>query len=387
MKAFTWGGIAIVVVVLVGACEPDEPECRVDAACPDGEICLSARQRCGLPGDEGASCHRDRECRPGLVCNTGPGTPGTCLVPGGVGASCSTSEDCAADLLCNVLGDEALCLPAGDAGALCSGDPVDGDLHWDDANEGPFLCDAGLVCIDGHPDWSVSTCELPQVSGGTCREDPDCAAGLVCHRKDHEVGACGPPSVAGEGCVGDHDCAYGLVCNQGFNSPRCTEIGDAGRRCARSGECALGLGCNLGMNPSVCTVPGGEEAICGGPLDCKPHLACAITGASGGEVLSGTCEAPAGTGAPCGDDEDCFGDLVCHHGFDPPYCSRPTGDGSVCTRHEECGPGVICYANYSYNHGPYCRPQGIYGFPCDSDEDCSGVFYCSPSMIPHCISV
>lgn len=153
-----------------------------------------------------------------------------------------------------------------------------------------------------------------EASGGSCRNDDDCASDLVCLDPDPSP-ACGIPPR--EGCASSSDCASGLVCHaiqdtcspDGVGSecrPPCA--GDAacgeGFRCSGSDgaciavQCTEGTACRAFQRCDIAAIPAGA------PVHARHHgcasIPCDDDGAcpSGMACVNGVCQSGPGT---CGE--------------------------------------------------------------------------------------
>jgi hypothetical protein len=249
-KSIGFGGVAsllaLTVLLTLGACEKGAQvvtglgkPCTSAAECDGAQICLSDFPRgycsadCASDGDCDAdlcvndvclaACADDGDCRDGYSCiHTDPGR--ACAPPAlgfhALSDSCEDDADCGDGLTCLVVTDGArqcteTCtsvLNCG-TGALCIADlcrrtcDEDRDCHGD--QECASTAD-GLVCAP-----------VPPLSplGGTCADNDDCVAGLIC-LTDAPNGYCTRE------CDNAEDCTDG-VCHDGFCFSGCSATASA----------------------------------------------------------------------------------------------------------------------------------------------------------------
>lgn len=158
-----------------GTCQAavaDGAACDGSAPCVAGDTCsFSASgavcKKLGPPGDVGATCSTNAECKAPNHCALGSGSTGTCAAPVGSGGSCVETTDCDSGLICMGGSTRTCSAPLG-AGAACTGG---------DCGVG-YACDADLTChavefvapggtCDGDERFcSKGSCPLPQDGSG-----------------------------------------------------------------------------------------------------------------------------------------------------------------------------------------------------------------------------
>jgi hypothetical protein len=122
---------------------------------------------------------------------------------------------------------------------------------------------------------------------------------------------------------------------------------------------------------------GGEEEAACGPESCLPEGACRTTGDC--DSAAGYDCVPPGTPDACGTcfdgmdeclaDDDCGATEVCVKRDEPCLCHPYWACVPGCTADEGCAEGEACVDGH-------CGPA-----PCDTDEDCPGLFSCSDAGI------
>jgi hypothetical protein len=277
------------------------------------------------------------------------------------------------------------CIPLGREGETC-----------DEESDG-LVCEAGLLCLDGH-------CGHLSAIGEACDDELPCEPCARC-----EDGICEPSTTCGG--VDEAECGFGARCRRGecralaaldeacdvvqcepdlvclVATLRCTRppavlepcvsTVEAGTSCGRdlrcaagtcaawpgpgeacSGRCASGLSClasvcvphaELG---ETCDPSGSTAPICAFGTYCTPTRTCIAQSADGAfcndpvECIGGFCDEHACRGLP-GEDERCLAGLcgagllcsiadVCVTG-EGAGCLEPCGIGLVCSRRFECG--------------------------------------------------
>lgn len=219
------GDCASGLVCAAGKCAaPDFADrgsaCANPAGCGGDVQCqASARRVCRAP-DTGAGCSADAECGAGNFCDAS-----VCKPAPGLDEACGNGVACATGLACGFSGKggpgpnpfEGLCRPLPTSGEGCAL-----------AEGGPFVCDAGLACVQG-------TCGPPPTDGQGCAVGAiRCADGLGCKVASPEA-ICAPRVVAGEPCQLDDTCGEGLFCD--FNANTCRAFYSLGAACANGNEC------------------------------------------------------------------------------------------------------------------------------------------------------
>jgi hypothetical protein len=199
--------------------EQAEPVCDLGCrpgTCPDGAFCDTATRLC-LPG-----CEDDAACPQGQTCVSyeEEGAPARACV-----------------LTCE---DDAIC----DVTEFCGPDPVFGaDVCQTGCRLAPDACPQGLVC---NPDTR-------QCLGATCQNDSQCPQGQICRDGQGacDVGCranaqCGSALCDTDAslctCDDNNDCRQGQVCDGVF----CI------RACQQDSECPPGLSCEAGLCVQRC---------------------------------------------------------------------------------------------------------------------------------------
>jgi len=269
----------------------------IDAACTDGrdcatnlvcadEVCAAPRQAdtgkaCGGPADcsgdteciaslrklcsapvSGGACRFDDDCPATEWCEVNSEGEGSCKLGGANGESCASGTVCLEGLACDAsTGD---CGPLPTSGQICAL-----------GRFGPFVCAAGLACLDG-------TCGNLPGNGEPCAQGtPACATGLGC-AFEAEGSTCRPKAGQGAECQSNDICQGTMFCDFGTN--QCTTFFTAGELCTDGNECG----------PSGACLP--DDAFI---------FRCARAG---------------GVGDPCFLD-DCSGDLLCKTPYSAGVCA------------------------------------------------------------------
>ena len=203
------------------------------------------------------------------------------------------------------------------------------------------------------------------MTGCTCAEDADCAAGLRCAE-----GAC-RPTVEGDRC--DHyPCAAPLVCGPSGTCIRGPMPGDS---CATD-ACSVGR-CNADQ---VCVAAHHPGCDCASDDDCPYDVSRCVAGvctlrpmlgeacdASGAPCFGSICDGGScrliGQGeGPCAYDSDCQSGLTCSATLTARgLCGTPRTAG------EPCGPnlaGGCASALFCNQDSGSCRPRGRVGESC-----------------------
>src|SRR5215471_3124101 len=130
-------------------------QCRVNADCATGEVCVTGVCATAGAGKVGASCTTTRDCGVGLYCSP----VGTCATGGmlDVGQACTTDAQCLTPLRCNLNGFFGACAMGGasEPGAACqkSADCLSG-----------LYCGRGAVC-------APLAQAFPPFAGAACHDD------------------------------------------------------------------------------------------------------------------------------------------------------------------------------------------------------------------------
>ncbi len=328
-----------------------EDGCRSDVECNDGEICSEDSRQCV------AGCRADDGCAPEQYCDLEQGNPTE-----GVCAQGCRLRECPEFQVCDP--DTRQCQGAG----MCFGDNECGEGQICE----PFFCVEGCRqdtdCADG------LICDSEELFCRVgCREDQACQAGFFCDteaevcvegcRGDEECGqnrSCLPVEIDGQitqqcvptPCEGDGACDDGFFCDveQGVCEPGC-----------RPGDCPEGQFCDL--NERACVL-----APCEGDDACDDGQVC----------LDGDCI------AGCRDDEGCpdnqtfcavdrdaeFGQ--CEVGCRVDGCP---GDQRCDTRTRQCTDSQ-CGLDTDCDAGFYCRDQVECVEGCRNDGECAGDEIC-----------
>jgi hypothetical protein len=143
--------IALALLVMLGACEPDYSEtaflCDQSARCPTGQLCMAGRCRRGGAVGE-IACGAGGTCTPEQQCCVDSSNPPRCIpaadvCPNGYGALCDGLADCQ-------LGD-----------ACC-----DGDLTYCRASCATTVCTVDADCPSGEPHCCIDPTVVPW---GSCQ--------------------------------------------------------------------------------------------------------------------------------------------------------------------------------------------------------------------------
>jgi len=260
-------------LVCAGASEAGPGTCVAPALGDSGDVCTpnsgcggdtscaaSARKTCIDPA-AGRPCRFDDACRTGEFCVfVADATVGACTPVPGDGQPCGNGTYCAAGLGCDMVSGECAALP-GNGGACALG------------SFGPFLCAAGLGCLDGvcgplpglgegcaigqpgcadglacafEPDGSF--CREPVGAGGVCQNDVTCMAGFFCDYSRNECAASYPPGVA---CRNGNECGDGVCLPDANFTFRCAARPGVGGECFLD-DCAEGLRCETPYKEGAC---------------------------------------------------------------------------------------------------------------------------------------
>lgn len=304
---------------LPGLDEACEGPCATGLRCGTDRTCLT-------PGATGATCASDYDCELTLVC-----AEGQCAAPrhGDIGERCEDSDGCGGDTGC--LASAHMVCRAPVAGGPCRSDDDCPSGAWCDDSAASGTCEPGgavgepcgngIVCQEGLAcDASDSLCGPFPTAGEPCAQGRFgpflCAAGLVCL----ESRTCGEAPAEGEPCgLGEPRCAAGLGCAYGAEGSTCNAKVDAGAYCDNDDTCGDGLFCDFGANACMPFLARGE--LCTDGNECGP---------------GGSCLPDAGfTAFRCADEpklgegcflEDCAQGLICRTPYEAGVCA-PT----LCT--------------------------------------------------------
>jgi len=192
--------------------------CDLPMMCPEMACCVGACRATQDPGDTGAACAKQRDCKPGLAC----GQDSTCHAPGGSGAACSSDRECGDGLACiGASSTPGTCRVLPHAGQVCVYQRcADENLRCDDTTHVCVPvglpgdpCPTGTECsIDMECDATTHLCrEYPTLGmpcDGTCVGDSFCSIGAS------GAGTCVALLVNNSPCDGDQQCASGF-CQDG----------------------------------------------------------------------------------------------------------------------------------------------------------------------------
>ncbi|MEW5853546.1 MAG: Dickkopf N-terminal cysteine-rich domain-containing protein [Myxococcota bacterium] len=244
-----------------GACSTHGQTCANLASCA-----VPVDRRCATREPEGAACQQNSDCADGLYCDN---VTTTCTTLPGGGSACGNGVSCAAGLGCHEQSTTCETLP-GD-GASCALGP-----------EGPFLCAAGLGCLNGvcgplpvqgeecaipntcAPEYACdftpegSVCATRRGDGAACQNDQICESGLFCDYAGNST--CTPARPTGAACSSGNECGSDAVCLPGGSGYQCAPMPQQGESCLF--DCAAGLYCRANL----------------GEGRCVPELCSAVTG-------------------------------------------------------------------------------------------------------------
>ncbi|MCB9739753.1 MAG: DUF1566 domain-containing protein [Deltaproteobacteria bacterium] len=310
--------VALVCVVLLGACDPEAP---------------------GKSGDAGSGADASATLDTNSVDTGGdPGDSGSGPKPGGIDWPCTTPNDC----------DEPLCLatPEGKRCSTYCGDAAcpdgwscAGQLKGGDATT--FCVPThGLVCRPCNDD---ATCQASGVSGSRCVPYGD------------DGGFCGAP------CSKHTDCPTGLACRSvvsvtGASSKQCVV---PGKTTNTFGVCPCSTAATATGAATSCTIVTGT-----GPTEkrCKGNRSCGTDGLS--ECVLVTGDAASCVQTQCLD----------------PITLQPLADGALCDDGRACTKGDACKAGICVSGTSICPCEpGFADCPADTDATnlCRGALYCA----------
>lgn len=311
---------------------PSEGEACAEEVCAAGLRC-SRGGKCATPGELGADCEVAGDCGSVLVC-----TDGKCAAPDFLdrGKACANPDGCGGDSRCQASSRRVCRAP--DLGAECDSDADCGAGNFcdvstckpapglDEACGNGVACAVGLACAfsgKGGPGANPfdGLCRpLPKSGEGCALAEGGpfvCAAGLACVQ-----GTCGPPPTEGNGCaVGALRCADGLGCKVASPEAICAPRVAAGSACQLDDTCQAGLFCDF--NTTTCRAFYDLGTACANGNECGPAGSCVPD-----QALKFRCVARPGEGDACFLDE-CEGSLNCESPYDsgtcaPPLCARFT---------------------------------------------------------------
>ncbi|UJR84072.1 hypothetical protein [Sandaracinus amylolyticus] len=240
----------------------DRETCSPDDACGNLQTCRAPRA-CAPRGGAGATCVESRDCEPALHCAD---DSRTCVARPTDGEPCAPGNVCALGLGCDMDGG-GTCRPLPTAGQPCA---------YSDGLT-PFVCAAGLACID-------NACAAVPGEGEPCAFGNVCADGLGCDFT-REGSFCIVPRTAGGACESDRSCADAFHCG-----PEGTCVADqpSGSTCSAGNECA-GVCVPSASGGFVCAdrPDAGETCLfdddCGDTMVCDPVASAARCG---GEICA-----------------------------------------------------------------------------------------------------
>ena len=324
-------------VWVMETCIPFKGDCRSDAECQEGKICVDY------------TCTDSRSCTGNEDCNNRICSDGTCVecTPDNT-TNCQTGYMCDPDRkVCVQCIEDSDCNPDMECvDGFCKKIAQNGCITDNDCSEPLSVCLNGncVECTsDQHCSGSTPVCIANECR--ECRSNSDCPEGYSCNNYSCEQGG-------GGGCVTDNDCVP-YFCLDGV----CVE-------CISDADC--------GGSGLVC-----ESNSCVAGPECNSDQDCQNLYGAGHICISGSCE------AGCNDDSDCGGLL----------CDLST---SSCV---ECLSKVDCPINHICERGscvPGCEVnrdcssnicQNGQCLECASDSDCASGEGCHPvtyECLPKC---
>lgn len=307
-----------------------------------------------------ASCERLIE-----IAMRGPLGPGNSALPecAGVlvgqvprGKTCRINQDCQDPV-------QNACIGNGICGRVCTARSE--RAAGDTCSEGRDRCAEGTVCRYGPNNANEQRCLAPTPEGTACREDRECAAGLMCAERTATSvfdGTC-KPFALGSACAGNWECAHGYVCaGAGPDRAGTCQVGKpVGAACATYlkgvnnniySDCAVGTKCvDLDGNGPRCSDGAPLGAPCGPQPDPDSDWLGCIEGACdrgpGNRLTVGTCQPTRPAGSACSSRTDCTAPNQCLRERDGSLrCGLPNQAaplGSACTVGiDDCGNGAYC---------------------------------------------
>jgi len=243
-----------------------------------------------------------------------------------LGAGCSLASDCQDPLVCAYQRCHSQCASTKD-------------------------CPVGQRCV-GSNFPKLGICLLPDED--TCKKNSDCAAPLVCGRRDF----CEEQCATDRDCLADQTCAQGSCADPLLLADSGTgDAGKEGDRCRYSSDCALPLRCISGACAPECNVD----------LDCRSYEVCdAKVCKLRGGVGDGGTDATVDTSPPpdtlIDSSADSFADAGSDSTLDVP-ADAPDGYGKGCVYASECDPALTCRSGI-------CREECLAKADCPPSLDC-----------------
>jgi hypothetical protein len=373
MKVNLAGSGAIAEVSLCG----EEPECRWDSDCDDGDVCTDDRCVDGAcvyswnndPCDDGDACTKCDKCSNGSC----TGSPVTCN-----DHNPCTDDTCDSELGCQYVNNTKPC----DDGDACTVDDVCADGKCDGTEK---QCDDGLYCTGDE------SCD-PQ--SGECVSDGDpCPWGTFCNEETHECEEyecrCFDPISVTVDCTSTNGAPVEFP--EFHYTPLCLFVCEdtEGKTIACPPSCEIS--CYVGTN----AVSSGDVFPVG-----TTKVECEI-GFDGGETtttgigLSRTCEffvtvtclppppPPPPPSPQCTHDDQCDDGVDCttdhcvsgHCEFTPD--DALCDDGDLCTT-DQCDPVNGClHEPVTCPEDQVCDPASGQCVECLNDDDCEDGSFCN----------
>lgn len=356
-----------------------------------------AEQRC-LETLMAAACGRIADINiPDLLIGPGnvvlPECPGVLVGQVAPGKVCRITEDCQSPERYACISDKACGRVCTARIARAADEPCSDATDW---------CPDGTVCRFGPNNINEQRCLVPTPQGGACREDGECASGLLCASSTATSifdGTCRPLAL-GSSCAGNWECAYSYVCaGAGPNHPGTCQVGKSvGATCTTYlqdvnqnvySDCAPATQClDLDGSGPRCVDGAPLGARCGtqtgrysGWVGCLEGY-CAKDPA--GDPTAGTCQPTKPTGAACDSDAACGRPNRCLTGADGQRCVMPQAPapvGSVCELLlSDCGAGEYCALPASFDpEGPDIPTYGSCALAIPAGQPCRAIFdLCAP---------
>jgi hypothetical protein len=322
------------------------------------------------------------------------------------GKTCRINEDCQDPEQYACVGDRG-------CGRVCTARTA--RQAGDVCSEGTDSCPSGTVCRYGADNLHDQRCLGPRLQGEGCREDRECASGLLCAQATATSildGICRPLAL-GSPCAGNWECAYSYVCaGAGPNQAGTCQVGKpVGETCTTYlqsvnrlaySDCAPGTYClELDGTGPRCTDRAPLGARCGTQTGPYPGWVGCLEGYCardpGSSPTVGTCEPTKLAGAACENDLECGRTNRCLPGADGgrrcgvPNVPAPLGSPCDFTV-DVCGVGEYCALPASFDpNGPFVPSMGICaafirpGKPCRPQIDlCEGLAECVEGVCERC---
>ena len=302
------------------------PNCKIDADCGGGGICLDVT--CSGQSAPFGVCTTTCDpvagagCGEGQICTLKPGDRTDCEcrdgAAGGDGAVCTTTADCQSGFMCLERGGTSVCRH------ICRIGTAD--------------CTGGTSCVVIPQSRAFGACVLPAAD-----KPPACDPALA--------SSCSMP---GTGCD--------VVCDAGAKqSAMCVARGNKGpmELCPKESDCApgntcLATKCADGTSVSSCKKHCKSDADCGGgTARCNYTIQCGMTVGSLFGICSFSCDPRGAATFGCPTGTNC---LLKPHEETDCRCRSATQigkDGQVCTGISPCEPGLTCVQEGSRR---LCRP-------------------------------